>query len=48
MHNGAGYFYITLRVSETSDSLSVRVGPVGAICQVGQDQKQQKALVGQR
>lgn len=39
---------LTLRVSETGDGLSVRVGPVGAVGEVGQDQEQQQALIGQR
>lgn len=30
---------ITLRVSETNDSLPVGVGPVGPICQIGEDQQ---------
>lgn len=31
--------YGTLRVSETSDGLAVGVGPVGPVCQVGEDQQ---------
>lgn len=37
----------TLRVPKTGDGLSVRVGPVGPVCQIGKDEQQEKALIGQ-